>query len=52
MGSVGTRKYKDPIDRGVVCSDRSVVCSDMSLWAVWPLENIKRLPDRGVVYRD
>ena len=41
MGSVATRKYKDPPDRGVVCSYRSVVSSDISLWAVWPPENIE-----------
>ena len=31
---MATGKYKDPLDR-------SVVCSDISLWAVWPPENIK-----------
>ena len=42
MGSVATRKYKDPPDRGVLCSD-------LSLWAVWPPENIHR-PPIGVLY--
>ena len=45
MGSVAIRKYKDPIDRGVLCSD-------ISLWAVWPPEDTKTTPDRGVVCSD
>ena len=42
MGSVATRKYKDPPDRGVVCCD-------ISLWVVWALENIK-IPLIEVLY--
>ena len=49
---MATRKYKDPLDRGVLCSDISVVCSDISLWAVWPPENIKTSPDTGVICSD
>ena len=42
VGSVATRKYKDPLDR-------CVLCSDISLWAVWPPENIHS-PLIGVLY--
>ena len=53
MGSVAIRKYKDPPDRGVVCSDISVVCSDIGLWVlVWLLENIETSPDMSFICSD
>ena len=53
MGSVASRKYKDPLDRGVVCSDRSVVSSDISLWVlVWLLEIIETSPDMSFICSD